>query len=107
MHAGKSLTTLLIMSLVWLGGAGTTIRAVSAEIDLTRAVVVVPDGLSGPENKAVRLLIEEVRARSGVTWDVSLRWPNDAVPIIAVGPDRLLRSEMSPVRELIAPQAAA
>ena len=107
MHAGKSLRTLLITGFVWLVGSGTTIRAVSAEIDLSRAVVVVPDGLSGPENKAVRLLIEEVRARSGVTWDVSLRWPNSAVPIVAIGPDRLLRSEMSPVRELISALVAA
>ena len=35
-----------------------------AESISNRAVVVVPDGLSGPENKAVRFLVEEVRARS-------------------------------------------
>ena len=40
-------------------------------------VVVVPDGLSGPEEKAVRVLVEEVRARSGIAWDVMLRWPGE------------------------------
>ena len=58
-------------------------------IDLTKAVIVVPDGLSGPENKATRLLVEEVRNRSGLEWDVSLRWPKSEVPVIAVGPARL------------------
>ena len=45
---------------------------VAKEIDLTKAVVVVPDGLSGPENKATRLLVEEVRKRSRIEWTVSL-----------------------------------
>ena len=58
-------------------------------IDLSKAVVVVPDGLSGPENKATRLLVEEVRNRSGLEWNVSLRWPKSEVPVIAVGPARL------------------
>ena len=62
-------------------------------INLDRAVVVVPDGLSGPEEKAVRMLVEEVRARSGIAWDVMLRWPNEDRPTIVVGPVRLLRDE--------------
>ena len=40
--------------------------AIAKEIDLSKAVVVVPDGLSGPENKATRLLVEEVRKRSHI-----------------------------------------
>ncbi len=52
-----------------------------------KAVVVVPDGLSGPENKATRLLVEEVRKRSRVEWSVSLRWPGAGrMPVIAIGP---------------------
>lgn len=65
---------------------------VAKEIDLTKAVVVVPDGLSGPENKATRVLIEEVRKRARVEWTVSLRWPTTEVPVIAVGPARLIDS---------------
>ncbi len=79
-------------------------RAGAAEIDLNRAVVVVPDGMSGPENKAVQLLVEEVRARSGVHWEVSLRMPSGAEPVVAIGPARLLRSDPSPVREQIDPK---
>src|SRR5262249_43856468 len=90
MHAERSLTTLM-MGLVVIGGTAAPIptRAGAAEIDLTRAVVVVPDGLSSPEEKAVRVLVEEVRARSGIAWDVMLRWPGGAVPVVAVGPVRL------------------
>ncbi len=76
MHPMRSLAsrlTIAIALVVILEGRGP---ASAAEIDLSHAMVVVPDGMSGPENKAVRLLVEEVRARTGITWDVSLRWPS-------------------------------
>jgi hypothetical protein len=59
----------------------------------------VPDGLSSPENKATRLLIEEVRKRSHIGWDVSLRWPTQDVPVIVVGPARLFDSFPRDLRE--------
>ncbi len=40
-----------------------------SDLDLTRAVVVAPATFTGPENKAVQLLIEEVERRT------QLRWP--------------------------------
>jgi hypothetical protein len=67
-------------------------RTAADEIDLTRAIVVVPDGLSGPEAKAVNLLAEEVKARARIDWDVSIRWPTEAIPVVAVVPARLLES---------------
>ena len=73
--------------------------AVARPIDLSKAVVVVPDGLSGPENKATRLLVEEVRNRSRIEWTVSLRWPTRDVPVIAVGPARLFDSFPRELRE--------
>jgi hypothetical protein len=80
------LATLLAGEVAGRGLAG------AAEIDLTRAVVVVPDGLSGPEEKAVRLLVDDVRSRSGVAWNVLIRWPGADVPVIVVGPARLAGS---------------
>jgi hypothetical protein len=79
------------------------------EIDLSRAVVVVPDGLSGPETKAVQLLAEEVKTRAQIGWDVSIRWPTAAVPVIAVAPARLIQSFASrhqPLFELPGPEPA-
>ncbi len=73
--------------------------AVAKPVDLSKAVVVVPDGLSGPENKSVRLLIDEVRNRSRIEWSVSLRWPTHDVPVIALGPARLLDSFPRELRE--------
>ena len=107
MHPARSTTTMFTMALAMLAGVALPIRAGAGEIDLTRAVVVVPDGLSGPEEKAVQLLVEEVRARSGIAWDVMLRWPSGAVPVVAVGPARLLRDETSPMRKHIPPRPAA
>src|SRR5437870_13481246 len=100
MQRMRSLAVGMMIAMV-LGGVGSRTRAGAAEIDLSRAVVVVPDGLSGPENKAVQLLVEEVRARAGVNWDVTIRWPSEPVPVLVVGPDRLLRAETSPVRPLL------
>jgi hypothetical protein len=99
MHGIKVFRSIVATGIILLGATGRPGRAVGAEIDLSRAVVVVPDGLSGPENKVVRLLVEEVRSRSGINWDVALRWPSTAVPIVAIGPERLLRSDTSPIRE--------
>jgi hypothetical protein len=48
-------------------------------LDLTKAVVAVPAGLTGPEQKAVAMLIDEVAVRSQV------RWPR-ATPGMAGGP---------------------
>jgi hypothetical protein len=59
-------------------------------VDLTRAVVVTPADLSRPEKKAVAMLIEDVRQRSGVRWTVAADLPADAA-WIAVGQDRALR----------------
>ena len=78
----------------------------ASEIDLTHAVVVVPDGLSSTESKAVQVLVDEVRRRSRIGWDTKLRWPTESVPVIAVGPARLLDSFPKEYRELVASQPA-
>jgi len=50
-------------------------RSESAMLDLSRAVVVTPKALTGPERKAVELLVEDVARRSGIRWKVLSRWP--------------------------------
>ncbi len=78
----------------------------AGEIDLSHAVVVVPDGLSSTESKAVQVLVDEVRRRSRIGWDTKLRWPIASVPVIAVGPGRLLDSFPKEYRELVSSQPA-
>jgi len=79
----------------------------AGEIDLTHAVVVVPDGLSSTESKAVRLLADEVRRRAHLGWDTKIRWPTERVPVIAVGPARLIDSFPQPYRQIIRSQPAS
>src|SRR5262245_7751423 len=55
-----------------------------AEIDLTRAVVVVPADFSGQENKAVVMLIEEVEKRTQLRWPRVNQAPNEGVPSISI-----------------------
>jgi hypothetical protein len=56
----------------------------ASEIDLTRAVIVAPADFSGPENKAVQMLIEEVERRAQLRWPVRNQLPNDGAPVIAI-----------------------
>jgi hypothetical protein len=70
--------------IVGLGAAD--LRADGPPLDLTRAVVLSPPGLAGPEAKAVRMLIEEVQARSLAHWTQAATWPDDGSAVILVGP---------------------
>src|SRR5262245_18253370 len=65
--------------------------AIAADLDLTRAAVVAPPGLAGPERQAVRMLVEEVGRRSWVEWKTSAALPADDRPAIVIGPAAAVR----------------
>ena len=54
-------------------------------LDLSRAVVFAPANLSGPEQKAVAMLIEEVEKRTHLRWTRASSWPASDQTVIAVG----------------------
>src|SRR5262249_8458945 len=59
---------------------------VAAEsVDLTAAAIFTPPGISGPEAKAVLMLVEEVGRRSHVKWERVDPWPAGK-PVIVVSP---------------------
>src|SRR5579884_2072919 len=64
------------------------LSAQAGQIDLRKAIVWCPTGLSGPENKAVHMLVEEMAKRTRIRWPIVHAWPADAIPVIAVGPAR-------------------
>src|SRR5467141_1722633 len=64
----------------------------SAALDLSKAVVVFPENLSGPEKKAVTMLVEEVDKRTHIRWKRASSWPSSLMPVIAVGPAAALNS---------------
>ena len=71
------LLVLLLSGFIW-----SKVQAAQTQIDLTQTVIVTPSTLSGPENKAVQMLIEEVEKRSGVRWQRAEKAPdNGAFPI--------------------------
>src|ERR1700753_2435190 len=55
-------------------------------VDLTHATVVIPSNLTGPENRAVTMLVEEVEKRTQIRWPIRQRIPEGAGAIIVVGP---------------------
>ena len=57
----------------------------AAEIDLSKAVIVVRSGQRPAAEKiAPTILMEEVARRSGVKWTVMSDWPKQASAIIAI-----------------------
>ncbi|HET6572118.1 MAG TPA: hypothetical protein VFG68_00825 [Fimbriiglobus sp.] len=75
----------MIARFAWLTLLLAAPAAAAEPLDLTAATVVAPPGLSGPEAKAVRMLVEEVETRSLVRWGRAEAWPADG-PVIVVGP---------------------
>ena len=55
-------------------------------LDLGRALVLTPPGLSAPEKRAVRMLMEEAEKRTHLRWADASAWPDAGTPVIAVGP---------------------
>jgi hypothetical protein len=74
------------LALLTLPMPAAPLATAGADLDLTRAVVVTPAGLSGPPAKAVRILVEEVEQRSMVRWDRAEKWPSGGTPVVVVGP---------------------
>ncbi len=55
-------------------------------IELNDAVIAVPEKLSKREENAVRMLREEVQARSNILWPISDCWPETEKPTIYIVP---------------------
>ena len=65
---------------------------VASEIDLSRAVIVAPAGLSGPENKAVQMLTEEVEKRTQIKLGRNVSILTDVTAMIVIIPMSSLKS---------------
>ncbi len=62
------------------------LTSVSASaLDLSRAIVIAPEGLSRLEKKAVTMLVEEVEKRSQVRWEVRTNRIDEGMAVIALG----------------------
>src|SRR5512143_1294120 len=57
----------------------------SEPFELKEAEVVAPPGLSGPEKKAVSMLVEEIEKRTQLRFPMVAAWPSSNTPVIAVG----------------------
>jgi hypothetical protein len=70
--------------------------ACAGVIDLHAAQIVKPNDLSGPETKAVEMLIDEIASRTRVRLSAATEWPMDIrTPTIFVGPASSLEHSTS------------
>jgi hypothetical protein len=58
----------------------------AAGVDLRKAVIVTPPGLSKAEGNALRLLTDEIEKRTQIRLASATAWPADGVPVLAIGP---------------------
>lgn len=73
----------------------------SARIELAAARIALPPGLTGPERKAVAMLIEETEKRSLVRWSAEERGGSGATPaapVIYLGPREALLTAFPELR---------
>ena len=70
-------------------------------LDLSQAIVVTPKNLTGFEEKAVSVLIEEIAKRTGISLRQQPIWSEENVPVIAVGPAASLKGFAGPYFEVL------
>lgn len=100
---------LLFASMIHFGftsKAGEEASLPGTWLDLTNAVIVTPTELSGPEKKAVTMLVEEVDRRCGVRWEVANALPGET-SFIAVGQASRLRASHSRIEGWLAREPAS
>src|SRR5438270_12661119 len=63
---------------------GSIVVIPAGTLDLNNAVVVTPANLSGPEKKAVAMLLDEVQKRTQIRWPTAFDSPAPGRTVIAV-----------------------
>jgi hypothetical protein len=88
---GRVARAAAVMGLACVAPSLAFAAAPNAMIDLEKAMVVAPAGLSGPERKAVVMLVEEVARRTRIRWEVLEDRPKHDGPLIFVGTPATLK----------------
>jgi hypothetical protein len=92
--------------LAFVGMLCSPVVGSAAMLDLTKAVVIVPDDLSRRESRAVAMLIDEVEHRTGVRWEIATNWPKPpGSPVVAVGREPGLSAKVARVATLLPERA--
>jgi hypothetical protein len=66
--------------------------AADTNLDFTHSVIVTPRKLSKFEHKAITVLQEEIKKRTGIQLDIKTRRPKKKEPVIAVGQEKQIKS---------------
>jgi hypothetical protein len=70
-------------------------------LDISNATVVIPKGISGPELKAISVLIEEIKKRTGIELPVVEELSENNNPMIVVGTEESLKELIKPYTSLL------
>lgn len=79
---GIRFVLLVAFLLLFYDGRSFVTAQTSVALDLTQAIVVTPANASGPEIKAIQMLVEEVEKRSQVRWTRTAQTPANGSAVI-------------------------
>ena len=96
----------LLVLVVWSGPTKAIAEPPNEEIHLENAVLVSPQDLSTQERKAIEMLIDELEKRTLVRWEVLHKWPEEPVPVVAIGQASSLKELAGPFAESVSSQPA-
>jgi hypothetical protein len=110
-HRRLFVATFVVLAVLSAGARHTSVASAqtgtdSSLVDLTRATIVTPSAMTGPERTAARVLVEEIEKRTTIRLPVASRWPTDSVPVIGVGPLASSSAWASPGLRNVAPATA-
>ena len=77
------------------------LSASSAELDFTNSVIVTSRKLEKLEQKAVTVLREEIQKRTGIQLNTVTRWPENKLPVIAIGQKEQIKSFAGPYSDIL------
>jgi len=70
------------------------------EVDFSKAIIVAPRKTGRLERKAITVLQEEVKKRTGITLRTSNTWPKKSLPVIVVGQYAKIKKIAGPYADL-------
>ena len=70
-------------------------------VDISNAVILTPKNISNLEEKAVKILVEEIEKRTGIVLPVVHEWPRETKSLILVGSEEALMDFAAPYLKII------
>ena len=90
----------IIVLLFLVLASPVNLPASDANLDFTNSVIVTPRKLEKLEQKAITVLLEEIKKRTGIQLNTVTRWPRNKQPVIAIGQKEQIKFFAGPYSDI-------